>query len=301
MVREVLPHLPGAKAFFLEDLKAKKPIIKTGAKYKFNSYFYRYEDLGRSEKLALQLVDCERNISSSIDSLWKGLKDETYCAVTKGIGGQARLCDSGILWIGRMPHNWSVDVLGSFVSQVKCKNVGLKEKNLLSLSHGSIKQKDINTSKGLLPESFDGYNIISRNDIVLRITDLQNDRKSIRVGQACESGIITSAYVTVRPNKKIDPGYLHYVILAFDLVKGFYGMGEGVRQSLTFDDIKKIKIPVPPIKEQRAIAASLNEKWAVIDFIAEKYREQLNNLESLKRAMVFDYAAGRKLSEEVPQ
>ena len=31
MAREVLPHVPDAKAFFMEDLTKKKPVIKTGA------------------------------------------------------------------------------------------------------------------------------------------------------------------------------------------------------------------------------------------------------------------------------
>ena len=50
----------------------------------------------------------------------------------------------------------------------------------------------------MLPQSFDTYNIVQKNDIVLRLTDLQNDHKSLRVGISNEQGIITSAYVTLR-------------------------------------------------------------------------------------------------------
>ena len=107
----------------------------------------------------------------------------------------AEMKDSGIEWVGKIPKGWSVNVLFQLITQVKNKNVGLKEKNLLSLSYGKIKRKNIETTDGLLPASFDNYNIIEENDIVLRLTDLQNDHTSLRVGRVTERGLITSAYV----------------------------------------------------------------------------------------------------------
>lgn len=101
------------------------------------------------------------------------------------------------------------------------KNSNLQEKNLLSLSYGKIKRKDIDSPDGLLPASFDGYNIIEDGDIVLRLTDLQNDHTSLRVGLATERGIITSAYTTLRPIDTSNSKYLYYLLHAFDLKKDF--------------------------------------------------------------------------------
>ena len=83
--------------------------------------------------------------------------------------------DSGVAWVQDIPVNWGVRVLFQLADQVKNKNRDLAEKNLLSLSYGRIKRKNIDSPEGLLPESFDGYNIIEADDIVLRLTDLQND------------------------------------------------------------------------------------------------------------------------------
>ena len=90
--------------------------------------------------------------------------------------------NSGVPWILDIPESWGIRVLFQLADQVKNKNKDMSEQNLLSLSYGRIKRKDINSSDGLLPESFDGYNIIEANDIVLRLTDLQNDHTSLRVG-----------------------------------------------------------------------------------------------------------------------
>jgi type I restriction enzyme S subunit len=46
---------------------------------------------------------------------------------------------------------------------------------------------------GLMPESFNTYQIVKSGDVILRLTDLQNDKRSLRVGLAKEGGIITSA------------------------------------------------------------------------------------------------------------
>lgn len=136
--------------------------------------------------------------------------------------------DSGVEWIGEIPESWATEQIGWRADQTKCKNDGMIETNLLSLSYGKVKRRDINATEGLLPESFEGYNIIEENDIVLRFTDLQNDQKSLRVGRATERGIITSAYTTIRPFDSEDSEFLYYALHSYDLKKGFYGMGAGV-------------------------------------------------------------------------
>ena len=172
--------------------------------------------------------------------------------------GYTEMKDSGIEWVGMIPAHWHIKVLFQLVSQVKSKNKNLSETNLLSLSYGKIKRKNIDDTEGLLPASFDGYNIIENNDIVLRLTDLQNDHTSLRVGRATERGIITSAYITIRPTNSRMSEYLYYLLHSFDIKKGFYGMGSGVRQGLNYDEVKMLKLPLPPLLEQSAIAAYLD-------------------------------------------
>ena len=70
MEREVLPHIPDAKYFFEEDLSKKKPVIKTGAEIPFTRYFYKYQKLESSEKLAKRFVELEDSISLKIKSLF---------------------------------------------------------------------------------------------------------------------------------------------------------------------------------------------------------------------------------------
>ena len=213
---------------------------------------------------------------------------------------KVKMKDSGIEWIGEIPEDWKVVYLSSICSEHKRKNTGLVCKNLLSLSYGEIKRKDINTTDGLLPESFEGYNIIEKGDIVLRLTDLQNDQRSLRTGIAHETGLITSAYVTIRclPNVAC-PYYIHYYLHSFDISKGFYGMGDGVRQGLNYAGIRKIMMLIPPMKTQQQIAAYLDKKCALVERLIENQRRQIEKLKEYKQSVITETVT-KGLDHSVP-
>ena len=211
----------------------------------------------------------------------------------------AQMKDSGVTWIQDIPTTWGIRVLFQLADQVKNKNKDLAEKNLLSLSYGRIKRKNIDSPEGLLPESFDGYNIIEADDIVLRLTDLQNDHTSLRVGQAKERGIITSAYTTLRPSGLVNPRFLYYVIHAYDLIKGFYGMGAGVRQGLNYDEVKTIKVPFPSLEIQNGIVAFLDDQVSQIDSIIEETKNTIEEYKSWKKSIIHE-AVTRGITHGIP-
>src|SRR4051812_21454236 len=89
---------------------------------------------------------------------------------------------TGVEWLGEIPAHWGLTPLLA-VAEERCDpNDGLKESNLLSLSYGRIVPKDITSNDGLLPESFETYQVVHPGDAVLRLTDLQNDQRSLRTG-----------------------------------------------------------------------------------------------------------------------
>ena len=171
------------------------------------------------------------------------------------------------------------------------------ETNLLSLSYGRIKKRDINSGEGLLPESFEGYNIIEKDDIVLRMTDLQNDKKSLRQGISEERGIITSAYITIRSTKKVCSRFVYYQLFGFDVNKGYYGMGSGVRQSVNWNDVKKLPLMLPSFELQNQIAEFLDRKTAQIDTLITEKENVISEYENYKKSMIYEYVTGKKRVE----
>lgn len=71
MAREVLPHVPDAKAFFEENPAARKPVIKTGAEIPFTRYFYKYQRPVPSGELKAKFLELERSVSERVARLFE--------------------------------------------------------------------------------------------------------------------------------------------------------------------------------------------------------------------------------------
>jgi type I restriction enzyme S subunit len=185
------------------------------------------------------------------------------------------------------PKDWPLSKLHHvFTVRKNNKNIGMLNDNLLSLSYGRIVNKDIDTTEGLLPESFETYQIVYPGDVVLRLTDLQNDKRSIRQGLVKEKGIITSAYDAVYPASGHDPRYWAYALLAMDLAKYYYSMGGGVRQSIKFKDFPNDWLHTPSQDTQKEIANFLDRETARIDLLIEKKNHLIHVLEEKKQNII---------------
>ena len=199
---------------------------------------------------------------------------------------ERKMRDSGIPWIGEVPEGWGIHPLYSYFAERKNKNSMLQEQNLLSLSYGKIIRKDINTNGGLLPANFTTYNIVQPNDIVIRPTDLQNDKKSLRTGLVTEKEIITSAYISLQPIANIYIKYFHYLLHSYDINKVFYNMGNGVRQGLNYSEFSKLMLLCPGKEEQHRIADFLDSKCSEIDTLIENLRARVESAKEYKKAVI---------------
>ncbi len=196
------------------------------------------------------------------------------------------------------PAGWHLDKL-HHVLRVRRgnKNIGMVENNLLSLSYGSIIRKDIDTAEGLLPESFETYQIVQPGDIIMRLTDLQNDKRSLRQGLVKERGIITSAYDALQVARENEPRFWAYALLALDLAKYYYSLGGGVRQSIKFADFPNDWIQRPDLATQKSIADFLDRETARIDQLIEK-KQRLVALIGEQRASAISSAVTVGVAED---
>ena len=193
---------------------------------------------------------------------------------------------SGVKWIGDVPAHWDVRPGFTCFDENKDQNKRLTEKTVLSLSYGRIIVKSEERMTGLVPESFDTYQLIKPGDIVIRTTDLQNDKTSLRVGLARDKGMITSAYLGLRCKPEINPEYVFRLLDSYDALKVFYGMGSGLRQNLDFWDFKRLPVPIPPLVEQNRIVKFLDTKTAEFDAAIEKKGKLIDLLLEQQNALI---------------
>lgn len=173
--------------------------------------------------------------------------------------------DSGVDWIGEIPEGWEMLPGLSFIYENKAKNKGMIRNTVLSLSYGKIRVKAESELTGLVPESFETYQLVNVGDLIFRPTDLQNDMVSLRSSISEYDGIITSAYLNLRFKENANPKFFHYFFRSIDNNKIIYGLGSGLRQNISYLDFRRFNLPFPPIEEQQSIATFLDDKTAKID------------------------------------
>lgn len=181
-------------------------------------------------------------------------------------------------------EEWKEAPLGLLVKEHRVSNQFVHHQNLLSLSYGKIVRRDIHANKGLLPASFDTYQIIDKDTIVFRVTDLQNDKRSLRVAISGEEGIISPAYVCVDTiSDEITASFLHQILHYHDVItKIYYKMGDGLRQTLNYSDLKSLNIVYPNPDEQKTIASIFDS----IDSTITNRETELEKLKNIKRALL---------------
>lgn len=193
--------------------------------------------------------------------------------------------DSGIPWIGEIPVQWRIETIGSCIKEVDCKNSDCSENNALQFKMGTIISKKNGDSK-YNPETLEAYNKVQVGDIVINGLNLSFDLISQRVGLVKETGVITSAYLAVRPLNFIDSRFLTYLFKGYDTCKALHSMGKGLRQTLGYKEFRRYYVIFPNLEEQQRIADFLDLKCGEIDELVALQEQIIEELKAYKQAII---------------
>lgn len=206
--------------------------------------------------------------------------------------------DSGIEWIGQIPKEWSVELIGNNIKEINDKNDDSSEDNALQFKMGSIISKKGGDSK-YNPESLAAYTKVKEGDIVINGLNLSFDFISQRVGLVREKGVITSTYLTLRPSSLLHSVFVNYLFKAYDNCKAFHGMGRGLRQILAYRELKNQKLIYPPLPEQQKIADYLDKVCGEVDEMVTLQETMIEELKAYKQSVITE-AVTKGLNPDVP-
>lgn len=219
-----------------------------------------YWDIKRQEAIAAYLdKECEK-IGRKIELLER--KADAYSrfrrslinrAVTRGLNPNVSLKPSGNNWIGDIPQHWGYERVEKYFHNNTSYNKDFQYKHAFKFFKGTIIYKDETFEEDEYQDTYEKYTIVEPNDIIINGLNLNYDFKSMRVGKVTENGIITSAYIVLRPYNNVYSDFFNYLFKAFDYRKFFHGMGKGIRLTLSFNELRYFEIPVPPIDEQKRL------------------------------------------------
>lgn len=192
--------------------------------------------------------------------------------------------DSGIEWLGQIPTHWELTRISSVLTEVKDLNTSLRFSHPSQFKFGDIILKpDVNIED---VSSLSKCIIFRKDDILINGLNLNYDFVTQRIARANYTGIITSAYIAVRVRNNLSSKYVTYLFKALDSRKVFNGLGTGIRLTLTYKELKKYYILLPPQEEQRQIVAYLDYKSNKIDERICQRERELQTLSELKQAEI---------------
>ncbi len=194
--------------------------------------------------------------------------------------------DSGEQWLGQIPAHWEMRQWRFLLKENVTPNTDCKETQQLQFKYGEIIPKanqeiDSDTLKIICK-----YNKVQPNDIMINGLNLNYDFISQRIGMVRTNGIITSAYISLRPIGSANPSYYNYLLKAMDAQKMFHGMGTGVRLTLSYKELKSKYLPFPTEAEQEAMVACLDEQAGKLDQAIAREQKMIDLLEERKRIII---------------
>ena len=191
--------------------------------------------------------------------------------------------DSGIEWCGMVPEDWNV-VPNKYVMYKK-KDLCTKYngEDILSLTMEGVIVRDLDAG-GKMPATFDGYQIIHPNNLLMCLFDYDVTPRCI--GLIKNEGLTSPAYSQFILKNGNVAKYYYYYYLMIDNTKELLHLAKNLRHSFTEEQLGAINTPVPPIEIQKRIADFLDKKCGEIDNLYSTIEKQIETLEEYKKSVI---------------
>jgi type I restriction enzyme, S subunit len=251
------------------------------------------------DKKVSQIDSIIEKTKQSIEELKKYRRTLITETVTRGINPNIEMKDSGIEGLEMVPKHWNIVKLRYLIqfqppkSEIKEKNIECTFLPMEKLKNGKM----VLDENRIIDEVYTGYTYFKENDIVLaKVTPcFENGNIAIAKNLTNSIGFGTTEIYTLRA-KKISKEFLFYALqderFKNEGISSMYGTGGLKRVPGNF--ILNYKVLVPSNTEQQQIVDFLNEKTEYIENLIIKKKELLNEMESYKKSLIYEYVTGKK-------
>ncbi len=191
--------------------------------------------------------------------------------------------DSGIEWIHDIPASWAVMPNKYLMHKIKRIRPVYGGEDILSLTMKGVIVRDLDAG-GKMPTSFNGYQELYPGNLLMCLFDIDVTPRCI--GLIKQFGLSSPAYSQFVLNDGVDAAYYCYYYTMLDNDKTLLHLAKNLRHSLTEEQLGAVPTVVPPIEEQKRIAAYLDDKCAETDSLAADIQAQIDALEQYKRSVI---------------
>ena len=202
--------------------------------------------------------------------------------------------DSGVQWLGEIPSHWEVKRLASYFIERRTK-VSDKDYEPLSVTKNGIFPQLENVAK---TNDGDNRKLVLKGDFVI---NSRSDRKGSS-GVSKYDGSVSLINIVLNPRSNVIPDYCNYILKGYSFIEEYYRNGRGIVADLwttRYDEMKTIKICMPPVIEQQAIVSYLDTATAKIDEAIAQQQKMIDLLNERKQ-IIINNAVTKGLNPDAP-
>ena len=157
--------------------------------------------------------------------------------------------------------------------------------DIISLTMKGAIVRDLGAG-GKMPTTFDGYQFVYPGELVMCLFDIDVTPRC--VGRVYDAGLTSPAYSSFVLHDNADLGYFFYYYLMLDHTKEMLHLAKNLRHSLTEEQLGQIKVPLPPVDEQTAIAEYLDRETDRIDDIIAEAKASIEEYKAWKESIIYE-------------
>lgn len=196
-----------------------------------------------------------------------------------------------IPWLDEVPEHWEISRNKNIFKHVK-NIIGKKSQStqLLSLTTMGIKAINIEDTKGKSPVSYDTYQVVSKDDLVLCLFDL--DVSAVFSDVSKYNGMISPAYQVFKTDKVC----INFYKYLFDKIfqdRSYKVHSKSLRYTITPEGFLMLNMIIPPKEEQDQIAKFLDWKINDIDRLIGIREEKVRKISKIKTSFIENATSGK--------
>ena len=209
-------------------------------------------------------------------------------AVTKGLDPAVPMKDSGVDWLGEVPHSWAIKPLRNSFSERR-EAVSALDFTPLSVSKAGVTMQLESAVKSADPSN---RKLVRKGDFAI---NSRSDRKGSS-GTSELTGSVSTVVTVLIPSREMIPSYAHHLFRSNAFKEEFFRNGHGIHWDLwttRFSDMKNILVPVPSEETQFQIANFLDAKTKEIEGAKASIQVQIDHLKEYKDSLIESAVTGK--------
>lgn len=227
---------------------------------------------------------------------YKVLKKTLVFDAVTGKNLKGKKVASGQDWWGEIPAVWDVRRIVNLYREVSER--GDDSLPILSVSiNTGVSDRELSDEEQervfIRSEDKSKYKRVQPGDLTYNMMRAwQGAFGAVRV-----NGMVSPAYVVARPKVEMDSRYVEYLLRSPNATREMQRYSRGIadfRLRLYWPEFKNIRIPCPPLEEQKRIADMLDEKCGEIDAIIADKERLISDLEAYKKSLIFEVVTGKR-------